>query len=87
MGQNLASHPSLQWVLGSALPNPHALCPSVLRKGTLSKGGREDSEVQFSACASSSLGRFLYLRILLLSSDGIRTFIGNAVPFSLGWAF
>lgn len=87
MGQNLASHPSLQWVLGSALPNPHAMYPAVLCKGTLTKGRREDSEVQFPACASSSLGHFLYLRILLLSSDDIRTFIGSAVPFSLGWAF
>lgn len=58
MGQNLASHPSLQWNLGSALPNPHALCPSILRKGTLSKGGREDSEVQFSHVPPLAWGGF-----------------------------
>lgn len=70
MGQNLASDPSLQWVLGSALPNPHAMYPAVRRrKGPLTKGGREDSEVRFSAYASCSLGHFLHLRILLLSSD------------------
>lgn len=69
MGQNLASHPSLQWVLRSALPNPHAVYPAVLRKGPLTKGGREDGEAQFSAYASCSLGHFLCLRILLLSSD------------------